>query len=157
MEIKFDTGPLALEENNYTTKFACTVYDLNNWPNNPLNNFNFKKCFFGATNIVQYNYNKAKWVYSGYRIAFDGTSTWKFGDDYAKNVEIFGVDNSSSSHNNNYKNNFLVLGEGLNYGINGSFGSSERKYSINFSKTTTKFCLILHYNHDNSYSLVNGK
>ena len=52
MGIKFDTGPLALEENNYTTKFACTVYDLNNWPNNPLNNFNFKKCFFGATNIV---------------------------------------------------------------------------------------------------------
>ena len=32
-----------------------------------------------------------------------------------------------------------------------------KKCSINFSKTNTKCYLSLHYNHDNSYSFVNGK
>ena len=30
-------------------------------------------------------------------------------------------------------------------------------YSINFSKTNTKFCLSLHYNREDSYLFVNGK
>ena len=34
-----------------------------------------------------------------------------FRNDYARNVIIFGVDNSSSSHTPNMKN-FLILGEG---------------------------------------------
>ena len=55
------------------------------------------------------------------------------------------------------KNNFLILGECPIYGINGSFGSSERKITINVSKENTKFCLSLHYNANNSYLLVNGK
>ena len=62
---------------------------------------------------------------------------------------IFGVDNSSSSHSDNRKNNFLKLDEGPNYGINGSFGAPEKKFSINFIKANTKFCLSLHYNADN--------
>ena len=32
-------------------------------------------------------------------------------NDFARNVVIVGVDNSSSSHTDNQKNNFLVLGE----------------------------------------------
>ena len=32
-----------------------------------------------------------------------------------------------------------------------------KKCRINFSKTNTKCYLSLHYNHDNSYSFVNGK
>ena len=31
------------------------------------------------------------------------------------------------------------------------------KININFSKANSKFCLILHYNADNSYLFVNGK
>ena len=50
-----------------------------------------------------------------------------------------------------------VLGEGLTYGINGSFGSPEKKFNINFTKANTKFCLTFHYNADNSYLFVNGK
>ena len=65
---------------------------------------------------------------------------------------IFGVDISSASfHADNLKNNFLVLGEGNTFGINGSFGTTEEKSSINFSKVNTKFCLSLHYNANNSY------
>ena len=52
---------------------------------------------------------------------------------------------------------FLILGEGPSYGINGSFGSPEKKFSINFTKANTRFCLSLHYNGDNSYLFVNGK
>ena len=52
---------------------------------------------------------------------------------------------------------FLVLGEGLRYGINGSFGSPEKKVRINSSKANTKICLSLHYNGDNSNLFVNGK
>ena len=81
---------------------------------------------------------------------------WNFDNEFAKNVIIFGVDNNSSSHADNPKNNFLVVSEGPTYGINGSFGSEEKKFSINFSKANTKFCSSLHYNTDNSYLSVNG-
>ena len=43
--------------------------------------------------------------------------------------------------------------EGSTLGINGSFGSPEKK--LDFSKANTKFCLNLHYNADNSYWFVN--
>ena len=43
------------------------------------------------------------------------------------------------------------------FGINESSGVPERKFSINFRKVKTKFCLSLHYNHDNSYLIVSGK
>ena len=33
----------------------------------------------------------------------------------------------------------------------------KKKFSINFTKSNTKFCLSLHYNADNSYLFVNGK
>ena len=46
---------------------------------------------------------------------------WSFGNDLAKNVIVFGVDNSSSSHNDKLKNNFLTLG------VNARFGASEKK------------------------------
>ena len=79
------------------------------------------------------NSDKEKWVYSSYGIAFYGAGLWSFGSDFAKNVVIFDVDNSSSSHTDNDKNNSLVLREGPIYGIIGSFDSLEKKFSINFS------------------------
>ena len=50
-----------------------------------------------------------------------------------------------------------MLREGPTFGINGSFGSSEKNVGINFSKANTKCCLRLHYNADNSHLFVNGK
>ena len=49
-----------------------------------------------------------------------------------------------------------MLGEGPTYGINGSFGSSEKNFVINSSKANRKFCLSLHYNGDKSDLFVNG-
>ena len=65
--------------------------------------------------------------------------------------------NSSLSHSDNCKNNFLVLGEDTTCEVNGSFGSPGKKFSINFSKAKTKFRLSLHYNADNSCLFVNRK
>ena len=55
MGIKFDKDPLAVEENNYLTKIVNVyiLYELAAWPRNPTNNFKFKNCLFGATNIVK--------------------------------------------------------------------------------------------------------
>ena len=70
---------------------------------------------------------------------------------------IFGVDNSSSSHADNRKNNYIILGEGPTFGINGCFGLPEKAFSINFTKASTKFCLSLHFKAHNSYLFVNEK
>ena len=64
------------------------------------------------------------YVYSSYGIRFYNAGSWSFDNDTAKNVILFGVDNSLSSHADNHKNNFLVLGEGSTFG---SFGSPEKK------------------------------
>ena len=53
----------------------------------------------------------------------------------------FLIDNSSSSHVDNCKNNFLVLSEGPSYGNDRSFGTLEEKFNINFSNASKKFCL----------------
>ena len=81
-------------------------------------------------------------MHSSYGIAFDGKDLWSFGNSYARNVVNFGVNTSSSSRIGNLKNKFLILGEEFTFPINGSFGSPEKKFSINFSEANTKPCLI---------------
>ena len=123
---------------------------------NPTNNLQFKNCLFEATNRVK-NGDKEKYVYSGYGIILDSTGSWTFDNDFAGNVIIFGVDNSSLSKNYNHKNNLLILDEVPTYGINGRFESPEKRFSINFSQANTKFSLSLHYNSDKSYLFLNRK
>ena len=66
------------------------------------------------------------------------------------------MDNSSSSHNDNEKNDFLVLGDRNTLGINVIFAALEEKFSINLSKAKTKFCLSFQ-NSRNSYLFVKRK
>ena len=101
----------------------------------------FKNCLFDATNVVKYS-DKEKYVYSGYGITFVSADLWSSFDSVSD--IIFGADNSSSSHADNLKNNFLVLDESPTFDINGSFGSAEKKFSINFStvKQTQNFTLV---------------
>ena len=94
-------------------------------------------------------------MYSGCGMRFGGAGSWSFDNDTARNVLIFGVDNRSSSYVENRKNNFLVLGEGPTFRINGSFGSPEKNVSINFSKANINFFLSSHYNAHNSYLFAN--
>ena len=130
------------------------VYELNTWLRILANNFTLKNCLFGTVKLER-NTIKIKFTYNGRGIAFDGKDSWSFGNNFARNVIVFGVDNSLSSHTSNQKNNFLVLGAGPTQGINDSTGSVEKKFNINFTKANTKFCLSLHYNGEESYLYVN--
>ena len=71
--------------------------------------------------------DKEKYVYSSYRIAFDGKGSLSFNGDFARNVILFGFGNILSSHADNLRNDFLILREGDTFGINGSFGAPEKK------------------------------
>ena len=54
-------------------------------------------------------------VDNSYGKAFDWKGEWTDSNDVAKNVIVFGVDNSSSSHTDNLQNDFLILSESLNF------------------------------------------
>ena len=88
-----------MEQNNYLTKIenVYIVQDLDAWPRNPTNNFEFNNCLFGTINAVK-DSDKEKCVYSGYLITFGSGGSWSFDNDFARNGIVFGVDNSSSSH-----------------------------------------------------------
>ena len=64
---------------------------------------------FVASNIVKSS-DKSKYVYGGYGTAFEGAGSSSFGNNFARNVVIFSVSNSSSSPTDNRKNNSLVFG-----------------------------------------------
>ena len=82
----FNNTPLLIEKKKYTTKIVNVyiVYDLDNWPKNPLRNFTLKNCMFGATNLVKNN-DKEKHVHSSYAIAFEGKGSWSITDDFGRN------------------------------------------------------------------------
>ena len=82
------------------------------------------------------NSNKETYVYSGNRITFSSAGSWSFDNDFPRNVIIFGVDNSSSSHSDNHKNNCLILSEGPTYGINATFKSPEKSLVLILLKQT---------------------
>ena len=54
------------------------------------------------------------------------------------------------------KKNILVLGKDFIQVLDNTIIYEEKLYSVNFTKTNTKFCLSLHYNGANSYLFVNG-
>ena len=66
MGTKIDKDPLAVEQNNYTTRIVNVyiVYFLDAWPRNPTNNFKFKNCLFDTTNIVKSSDKKSMCIVS---------------------------------------------------------------------------------------------
>ena len=72
--------------------------------------------------------DKEKYVYIGYGIPFDGKSSWCFNNDLDRNVIIVWVDNGSSLHTDNLKNNFLILGEGDTFDVKEISSAREKKY-----------------------------
>ena len=62
---------------------------------------------------------------------------------------------SSSVHATNKTQNIFILGNDFAQGLANTTIYAEKLYSINFTKTNTKFCLSLHYNGANSYLFVN--
>ena len=79
------------------------VYELNDWP--PISIISTKKCSFSTAVLVR-NAVKCKCTYNGWGMAFHGEGPWSFGNDFAGNVVLFSVDNSSSSYTDNWKITF---------------------------------------------------
>ena len=114
-----------------------------------------ENCLFGSVKLTKKS-DIYKYKYSGHGIGFDRRGKFSFGDGFGQNVIIFGADMSSSVHANNKTKSILVLGKGFTQGLENTTIYAEKMYSINFTKTNTKFCLSLHYNGSNSYLFVNG-
>ena len=70
-----------------------------------------EKCLFGAVRLTK-NADMNKHKYSGYDIGFDRKRFYSMGNEVDRNVIVFGVDMSSSSHIVNKKKDILILGKG---------------------------------------------
>ena len=74
---------------------------------------------------------------------------------YGKNVNVFGVDVSSSVHADNKGKDILILGEGPTQGLNHTL-TADTKCFITFTQSGKRFVLRLHYNGSNSFLFVNA-
>ena len=107
--------------------------------------FTVQNGLFGAVKITE-NANTSHYKYEGFGICFDGESSFSFGNRVdAKNVIIFGVNTSNSSHSTNKTQNIYVLGTIY----------AEKIYKTNFTEQSKKFVLSLHYDGGNSNLFVN--
>ena len=110
---------------------------------------------FGAVSLTKH-IDIDQYKYSEYGIGFNKKGDFSFGNEFGRNVIILGADMSSYVHANNKTKNILVLGKDFIQGLDNTTIYAEKLYSINFTKTNTKFCLSLHYNGGNSCLFVNG-
>ena len=105
--------------------------------------FTVQNGLFGAVKITK-NVNTSHYKYEGYGICFDGESSFSFGNRIdAKNVIIFGVNTSNSSHSTNKTQNIYVLGKDFVQGINNTIIYAERIYKTNFTQQSKN--LYCHY------------
>ena len=100
--------------------------------------------FFGAVNLTK-NGDPHKYSFSSFLIP---------NLDFGKNVIIFGVDNSLSTYKRKKNNEILVIGEGLTQGLNNDTITAKAKYFFSFTVSKNKFCLSVHYNRSNGFSML---
>ena len=111
---------------------------------------------FGPVKLTK-NANLNKYSYSGNGIGFHSRSLFSIPNfDCGKNIIIFGVDMSSSVHDNNKNKDIIILGKGQTKGSDNTSLTTEAEYSINFSKSERKFCLKLYYSGSNSFLFINA-
>ena len=80
------------------------VYEITK--NDPLSSHpTLENCLFGEVKLTK-NPDIDKYKYTGYGIGFNSKGKFSFGNGFAQNVIIFGVDVSSSDHTNKKKRIF---------------------------------------------------
>ena len=72
-------------------------------------------------------------------MAFDRKGEWSFGNDFARNLLIFGAGDNSSFHTHSRKKNLLALAEGDTFCIDGSFGHHRKSLVLVFVKQRQNF------------------
>ena len=140
------------------------VYNLDQIGYGRNTDFTIQNALFGAMKITEdatiSDHNKN----AGYGICFDDGSSFSFENIVnGKNVIIFGVDISFSSHSRNKQNNIYVLGKDFIQGVTtvgptsgGTTIYAEKVYKANFTQQNKKFVLSLHYNGNDSFLFANG-
>ena len=114
-------------------------YNISSYPT-------LENCLFAAASLTK-NVDIDQYKYSGYGIGFNRKGEFSFGSSgFGRNVIIFGADMSTSVHANNRTENILVFRKYSIQGLDNTTIFAEKLYSINFTKTNTKFCFSLHYN-----------
>ena len=116
------------------------VYELQNRKvDSP--DFTVQNSLFLAVKITK-NVSTSNYIYEGYGICFDGESCFRFGNRIdTKNVIIFGVNTSNSSHSTKKTQNIYVLGKDFIQGINNTTIYAEKIYETNFqSKVKYLYC-----------------
>ena len=109
---------------------------------------------FGTVKLTKY-LDIDQYKHSGYGIGFERKRYYSTGNEIDRNILIFGVDMSSSSHIDNIKRNISLLGKGPTQGLEHRM-VAEKLYSTKSTKHCAKSCLSWHYNGANSYLFVNG-
>ena len=142
----YDHGTIV---NMYIVYEISKNYNISSYP--PLENR-----LFGTGSLTKH-VDIDQYKYFGYGIGFYREGEFSVGSNgFGRNVIILGADMSSYVHANNKTKDILVLGKDFLQGLGNATIYAEKLYSINFTKTNTKFCLSLHYNGANSYLFVNG-
>ena len=132
------------------------VYQLDPISSSRNTDYTIQNALFGAMKITK-NTDSSKNNYKGYSICFDEGRTFSKGNiNNGKNVINFGVHESSLVHANNKANNIYDVGNLFVQEINDTTLYAEKIYSQNFTQSSKKFILSLHYNGNDSYLFVNG-
>ena len=160
----FQQNKVIIPNNNNAINIYC-VYELDSIASSRDTSFTIQNPLFGAMQITKNATDSDKNNYKGYGICFDERS--QFGHTItengitsttnARNVLIFGVDMSFSTHATNRANHIYLIGDGLTQGINDTTLYAEKKFFRNFTEPNVKFVLSLHYNDNYSYLFVNDR
>ena len=96
-----------------------------------------ENCLFGAVKLTKH-VDVDLYKYSGYGIVFDKKGFYSIGDEIGRNVIIFVVDMSLSSHIDNKNKDILILGKGPTQGLEHTL-AAKILYSISFTKKIQNF------------------
>ena len=156
--VKFEGDCLKQDEVTYSHGPIINIYIVYQLYGSVTNSSaTLENCLFGAVSLTK-NDDIDKYKYSRYGIGFDSKGTFSHSSGgVGKNAMIFEADMSNSVYANNKTRSILVLGEGFTQGIDNTTFYAEKMYSINFSESSKKICLCLHYNGTDSYLFVNGR
>ena len=110
--------------------------------------FTLGGCLFGSVKLTK-NADPDKYKYTGYGIGFNSCSETLFTDgSYGKM--------SLSVHVDDKGQDILILGEGPTQALDDTILTAEARYCVNFTQSTKRFVLSLHYNGRNSFLFVNA-
>ena len=146
MNVKFNGYYLdqnkVIHPNNNKVVNIYIVYELASINNYRTSVYTIQNALFGAMKIIKSGANNSKNKYEGYGICFDSGGKFNKGNiTDGKNVILFGVDMSFSTHATNKANNIYVLGDWLVQGFKNTTIYAEKVFRFNFAEVEKKFVL----------------